>query len=156
MAPESTAKSARSKNHLRALWDEQSMDREGWRGMTGVYKVVHFGLLVWNSFMRNRCPVRASALAYTTLLALIPLLAVGIGVSTSLLKGQGNEPVKELINKLVDQVAPQLGLMPMSGEQSQDARSAVAKRISDFIANVNSGALGVTGTLALILVAVGL
>lgn len=132
------------------------MDREGWRGMTGVYKSVQFCLLVWNSFVRNRCPVRASALAYTTLLALIPLLAVGIGVSTSLLKGQGNEPVKELINKLVDQVAPQLGLMPISSEQSQDARAMVAKRITDFIANVNSGALGVSGTLALVLVAVGL
>ena len=132
------------------------MDRQGWRGMTGVYKFVHFWLLVWNSFMRNRCPVRASALAYTTLLALIPLLAVGIGVSTSLLKSQGNEPVKELINKLVDQVAPQLGLMPMGTQQGEDARAVVAKRISEFIANVNSGALGVTGTLALVLVAVGL
>ncbi len=156
MARESSAKSSKPKNRLQAFWDEQSMIGQGWQRLTGLHKFVHFCLLIWRSFMRNRCPVRASALAYTTLLALIPLLAVGIGVSTSLLKGQGNEPVKELINKLVDQVAPQLGLMPMSGQEGEDARTMVAKRISEFIAKVNSGALGVTGTLALILVAVGL
>lgn len=119
-------------------------------------KFIHFWILVGRSFVRNRCPVRASALAYTTLLALIPLLAVGIGVSTSLLKGQGKEPVDQLIHKLVDEVAPQLGLMPLNTQEGNDARAEVIKRIQGFIANVNSGALGITGTVALILVAVGL
>ena len=35
-------------------------------------KFAHFWVLVWKSFTRNRCPVRASALAYVTVLALIP------------------------------------------------------------------------------------
>jgi len=119
-------------------------------------KFIHFWILVVRSFIRNRCPIRASALAYTTLLALIPLLAVGVGISTSLLKNQGQEPIDQLIHKLVDEVAPQLGLMPMNDTGSADARAEVIKRITDFIANVNSGALGITGTIALILVAVGL
>ena len=69
-------------------------------------KFAHFWVLVGKSFVRNRCPVRASALAYTTLLALIPLLAVGLGVSTKLLQSS-EEQKGELIQKLVDELAPQ-------------------------------------------------
>ena len=49
-------------------------------------RTAHFWTLVVRHFVRNRCLVRASSLAYTTLLALIPLLAVILSVSTSLLK----------------------------------------------------------------------
>src|SRR6185312_834654 len=38
-------------------------------------RTAHFWTLVVRHFVRNRCLIRASALAYTTLLALIPLLA---------------------------------------------------------------------------------
>jgi len=65
--------------------------------LTGVYtgaeselsrleRLAHFWALVIRSFVRNRCLVHASALSYTTLLALIPLLAVAISVTSSLLK----------------------------------------------------------------------
>ena len=40
-------------------------------------RFVHFCVLLWTSFVRNRCPVRAAALSYTTLLALIPLSGRG-------------------------------------------------------------------------------
>ena len=49
-------------------------------------RFAHFWTLVARHFVRNRCLIRASALAYTTLLALIPLLAVVISISTGLLK----------------------------------------------------------------------
>ena len=51
-----------------------------------VERTAHFWTLAIRHFVRNRCLVRASSLAYTTLLALIPLLAVILSVSTSLLK----------------------------------------------------------------------
>ena len=49
-------------------------------------RTAHFWSLAIRHFLRNRCLIRASALAYTTLLALIPLLAVIVSISTSLLK----------------------------------------------------------------------
>ena len=49
----------------------------------------HFCVLAGKSFVRNRCPVRAAALSYATLLALIPMLAVAISVTSSLLKVGG-------------------------------------------------------------------
>jgi membrane protein len=85
--------------------------------LTGVYsdaeselsrleRFVHFWSLVIRSFVNNRCPVRAAALSYTTLLALIPLLAVAISVTSSLLKHQGEEKIYGAIDKFVSYVMP--------------------------------------------------
>src|SRR5207253_1323285 len=61
-------------------------------------------LLVARSFSRNRCPVRASALAYTTLLGLIPMLFVAVSLSSSLLKKQGTEGINQFIDRFVSAV----------------------------------------------------
>jgi membrane protein len=70
------------------------------------FRFVHFWLLVCRSFVRNRCPVRASALAYATLLALIPMLAVVMSISSSLLKQQGEAGIEKFVIKLVASVTP--------------------------------------------------
>jgi membrane protein len=69
-------------------------------------RFAHFGVQVGRSFVRNRCPVRAAALSYTTLLALIPLLAVAISVTSSLLKNEGEEKIYGVIDKFVSYVMP--------------------------------------------------
>ncbi|HUA39336.1 MAG TPA: YhjD/YihY/BrkB family envelope integrity protein [Candidatus Sulfopaludibacter sp.] len=69
-------------------------------------RFAHFWVLVARSFVHNRCPVRAAALSYTTLLALIPLLAVAISVTSSLLKSQGEEKIYEGIDKFVSSIMP--------------------------------------------------
>jgi membrane protein len=85
--------------------------------LTGVYggaeselsrleRFAHLWALVIRSFVRNRCPVRAAALSYTTLLALIPLLAVAIGVTSSLLKSEGEEQIYQAIDKFISAVVP--------------------------------------------------
>ena len=66
----------------------------------------HFCVLVAKSFVRNRCPVRAAALSFATLLALIPMLAVAIGVTSSLLKTEGENEIYGFIEKVVSQVVP--------------------------------------------------
>src|SRR5260370_38783577 len=69
-------------------------------------KFAHFWILVWRSFVRNRCPVRASALAYATLLALIPVLAVVMSITSTFLKQQGEDRIDQFIVKLVASVIP--------------------------------------------------
>ncbi|MDA7645347.1 YihY/virulence factor BrkB family protein, partial [bacterium] len=74
---------------------------------TRTHSAFHFLLLVWQSFVRNRCLVRASSLAYTTLLAMIPVLAVAFSVATNFLAkdgGEGQQQVEQLIEYLVSTV----------------------------------------------------
>src|SRR5206468_348991 len=52
----------------KALWDDSALGSE--RELSKLSKFAHFCLMAWRSFARNRCPVRAAALAYATLLAL--------------------------------------------------------------------------------------
>ncbi len=75
----------------------------------------HFCVLVWKSFVRNRCPVRAAALSFTTLLALIPMLAVAISVTSSLLKKEGEEKIYGFIDKAVSNLMPPAKLNTNSG-----------------------------------------
>ena len=74
--------------------------------LTRFEKFVHFWVLVWQSFVRNRCPVRASALSYTTMLAMIPMLAVAMSVSSVLLKSQGEAQIERFIQSFVDNMIP--------------------------------------------------
>jgi len=130
--------------------------RDDTRKMTRLHRFIHFCVLLTRTFIRNRCPVRASALAYTTLLALVPLLAVGISVSKLFLTPErAGTLVEDSIGYVVEQVAPQLGLIP-SGEAGFDAREETSAKIRAFIENLNSGTLGVTGTIGLIFIAISL
>lgn len=69
-------------------------------------RFAHFCVLVGQSFARNRCPVRAAALSFTTLLALIPMLAVAISVTSSLLKKEGEEKIYGFIDSTVSNLMP--------------------------------------------------
>src|SRR5580692_1033001 len=67
---------------------------------------IHFWFFVGKGFVQNRCLVRASALSYTTLLAMIPLLAIAISITSGLLKKQGEQQIYHAIDKMNSQVMP--------------------------------------------------
>lgn len=74
--------------------------------LTKFERFVHFWVLVWRSFVRNRCPIRASALSFVTLLALIPTIAVAMSVSSALLKTQGEDKIKGFVEQFIDYMIP--------------------------------------------------
>ncbi len=74
--------------------------------LTKFERFFHFWVLVGRSFVRNRCFVRASALSYTTLLSLIPMLAVAMSVASVLLKSEGEARIRQAIEGFVDRIAP--------------------------------------------------
>src|SRR5436309_10878698 len=92
----------RIRKAAQALWDESALGPHV--RLSRLQKFAHFWILVGKSFSRNRCPVRASALAYATLLALIPMLAVVVSVTSSFLKKQGEEQIDQFIVKMVASV----------------------------------------------------
>jgi membrane protein len=87
-----------------ALLDESHLSAE--IKMSKWSRFAHFWVLVWKSFVRNHCPIRASALAYATLLALVPMLAVVMSITTTFLKQEGEERIDQFIVKLVDSMTP--------------------------------------------------
>lgn len=74
--------------------------------LTRFERFVHFWVLVSKSFVRNRCPIRASALSYTTLLALIPMLAVAMSITSIFLKNKGTDQIREFVERFVERVVP--------------------------------------------------
>ncbi len=79
---------------------------DGVATLTGLEQFAHFCRHAGQSFVRNRCLVRASALAYSSLLALIPMLAVVISVTSGLLKSEGEDQIYGLINQMVEVLVP--------------------------------------------------
>ena len=101
--PKDESKLGKIKQNALAIWDER-FHAEG--EQSRAHKFLHFWVLVVKSFIRNRCPIRASALSYTTLLALIPMLAVAMSVTTGLLKKQGKDQIEHFIDAFVSKVVP--------------------------------------------------
>src|SRR5438874_6636219 len=100
--------------------DEQSASR--------LQRFAHFWLLVFKSFSRNKGPLRATALAYTTLLGLIPLLAVGFGVASSFLK-ENRESTRKIMQQFVDAVVPQLQLLKTDTNKVEKAENSKSRSL---------------------------
>ena len=162
-------------------------------------RFVHFWVLVIRQFIRHRCLVRASALSYSTLIALIPLLAVALSVTSSLLKTQDKEQFQHAMEKFVASVTPPATIVSTNllgaGTNTVEptvtvtnititaftnvsgivetktnitlaaapapavtvtAQKAIASQVWGFVQNTQSGALGATGVVLLIFVAISL
>ncbi len=119
-------------------------------------RFAHFWILVGQMFLRNRGPVRAASLAYTTLLALVPLLAISLSVATLFLprkEGERRATLVAWIEEGVIRAAPILGL---SGDGGQAQRAEVADKIVGFVERIHLGGITATAAAGLIVVAIGL
>ncbi len=116
-------------------------------------KFIHFWALVGRTFVANRCLIRASALAYTTLLSVIPLLAVGLSFVSSFAKSDMTR-VDQWIKSAVNRFAPQIGLVPATGEV--DAQQKVLDYVHHAMDAVNNGTLKTASIIALLFVGISL
>ncbi len=134
--------------------DDAVAEAEGRLGWS--QRFAHFWILVGQMFLRNRGPVRAASLAYTTLLALVPLLAISLSVATLFLPrkdGERRATLMAWIEEGVIRAAPTLGL---SGEGGQAQRAEVADKIVGFVERIHLGGITATAAAGLIVVAIGL
>lgn len=160
-------------------------------------RFVHFWVLVIRQFVRHRCLVRASALSYSTLIALIPLLAVALSLTSSLLKNtQDEDKFKVGVEKFVAAMTPpatvetnvvtiKTNFIPVlttnaaslqlsAGETNGvltitnlvpaeetsivtvTAQKKIASEVWGFVQQTQSGALGATGVVLLVFIAISL
>ena len=155
------------------------LTEEGRSTLTWIERFVHFWVFAGKSFIRNRCMVRASALAYSNLLALVPMLAIAISVSASMLKEGGEEEKKidQFMNWVVDTIVPpdlekpvvkpapdaesgtnstviavSTNAVPAESERGLDpvTRKAVRDNIDQIVKRIRGGALSTGGMILLI------
>jgi membrane protein len=111
-------------------------------------RFVHFLALVLRQFIRHRCFVRASALSFSTLLAMIPLIVVALSVTSSLLNPQQEAKLAQVVEKIVASVAPPVTIptnTPAAGFTSPlpaATNAAVENNANNFTnENMGTGAL---------------
>ena len=138
----------------RSIWDESAFRSQA--ELSKLYKFAHFCVMVWRSFTRNRCPVRASALAYGSLLALIPMLAVVMSITSTFLKKEGEQRIDEFIVKLVANMTPPAVLetnavssgtnqvIESQGASSTNALASEGTLTNSLDSSATTGATGVT------------
>jgi membrane protein len=107
-------------------------------------RFAHFWALVTRQFIRHRCLVRASALSYSTLLALIPLIAIALGVTSSLLKDTDQAKLDQFVEKMVSSVTPQANVPENSGNNSNSIASATNSAAENNFNNADTNAAAVT------------
>ena len=118
-----------------------------------VEKFIHFWALVGRTLVANRCLGRAAALAYTTLLSVIPLVAVALSFTMSFLKTDTHR-LDSWIKATVSRIAPAVGLVPATG--NEDAQQKILDYVHNAINAVNSGTLQTTAVIALLFVGISL
>jgi membrane protein len=111
-----------------ALWEIDPAACSLFKGYS--VKSLQFLLLVTRNFWRDQCLLKASALAFTSILSLVPFLAILFAI----LAGLG----------LQHQLAP------LVLEQLSAGSQEVASRIISYIDNTSMGSLGFYGLLTLI------
>jgi membrane protein len=111
------------------LWQLRLSDQPAWR--RPLLRQLRLWILVGREFVADRCLLQASALAFATLLSLVPLLALMFAV----LKGFG----------------VQNRLQPLLLEYLSVGSDAVPTAIITYINNTSMGKLGMIGLVALIL-----
>jgi membrane protein len=113
------------------------LDRDDYHGVQKLgARSAQITLLAIRNFWNDQCLLRASALAFTTILSLVPFLALTFAV----LKGFGVQNRVE----------------PLVMEQLSGGSQEVASRIIAYINNTNMGSMGVFGLLALVVTVITL
>ncbi len=167
MAPDTLEKLKQLHAEAREALDDTALARRQEHEQTRLQRFLHFWALVGRSFARNRGPARAAALTYASLLALVPMLAVMLGITGAFLKHQGEEPIQRLVAKLVESVTPAARPVAAAagangaaaGADSEalararlveETRQRITAQIMAFVGNLRGGTLGASGVVGLL------
>lgn len=122
----------------RFLWERDWRDATGWqRALIGIARTT---VLVIRDVLGGELTLRAMSLVYTTLLSLVPLLAL----SFSILKGFGVQ------NQLDETLRG--ALSPLGEEKAME----LTENLIGFVNNMNVGVLGAVGLIFLVYTVVSL
>jgi len=161
-----------------AAWIWSGPEPDGQRWLKSLKIAMRIHLIVFQEFQRDLITLRASALTYTVVLSLVPMLALG----TAVLKGLGaGGQMREAAYKFIDQLELTVSPAEESGEQitstagpapaqqTDKERSAAAEpvpkdlavhlrravdQVFDYVDRTNFATLGAFGILGLVIAAI--
>lgn len=118
--------------------------------------------VTWIGLKENRIVNRAAALSFSSLLGLAPLVAISVLISGLVLKKTDADLAVDTIYDAIEFIAPQLHLQtnndsgdPVESiQQPQD--DEIKNLLQQFIKSSQSGAVGIAGTIMLILIVIQL
>ena len=94
------------------IWSTPEPDEQKWLNLIRIIIQIHF--IVFQEFQRDSITLRASALTFTVVLSLVPMLALG----TAVLKGLGaGDQMREVAYKFIDQL--DLSVNPVEEKEEQ-------------------------------------
>ena len=121
----------------RIIWEEQAGSRPPWK--THGLRIMRTILILVQDLVYGQLTLRSMSLVYTTLLSIVPLLAL----SFSVLKAFGaHNQIQPMLLKFLEPL----------GEKGQE----IASNIVQFIENMNVGVLGAVGLVMLLYTAISL
>ncbi len=102
----------------------------------------------FRSFMKKRLLLKAAALSYTSLLALLPLVAITFTVTNYLIMNVDPDQIDELLELILTRIVPQIELLsPSIGAPANGTLTKVEiiEGIKSFISQIGSGEVGLVG-----------
>lgn len=137
------------------LWQTAHAETKGILGY--ICTGVRFIVLLIQGTKDNRIINQAASLSYSTLMALGPLVAVIVMVSSFILKDQGEAFVAETLEKLVHFIAPSVLNYGPEITSTEAALAGLNPQILSFFEHIaqsaRSGTIGLVGTFALLSIA---
>ena len=101
-------------------------------------RVARFVLLAYRQFDDERCYMRAAALAFNSLLALVPVLALATAITSAVTKDD-SQSVQQFVSKVI------VSVLPASTNQENDD---VAKKINEIRGNLRENIINFINNLA--------
>ena len=102
-------------------------------------RVARFVLLAYRKFDEERCYMRAAALAFNSLLALVPVLALATAITSAVTKDD-SQSVQQFVSKVIVSVLPASTNQenPAVAEKIDGIRGNLRENIINFINNLAS------------------
>lgn len=139
------------------IWSHDIHQMKGLKAY--IYGLLRIATTLVTGILKNKIPIQAASLSYTTLLALGPIVAVVIIFSGMVFREQGD---KFLCNKIVDAmvfVMPAVNEVVDSPdgnqtvvEEAQENTNKINPKIKELIENISKGttSLGIFGTITVV------
>ena len=148
----------------RDLWKAETLGDKTLKGRG--FSLLRILSITWTGLIENKMTSRASALSYSSLLGLGPMVAIAVLFSGMVLERSDPQVAVQSLNKALHFIAPQLAQYENLEEfedstektsaQEPQQQSAVVNMLNEFIEGSRSKAVGIAGLLVLIVIVIQL